>query len=70
MKPATSQVNQHRNWALRRASDLIKARSPNANVRIDFKARVISVDSSNAFEQGKADLTGRILGHFSDLKIE
>ena len=70
VKAATSQVNQHRNWALRRASDLVKSRVPTANVRIDFKARNVSVDSAIAFEQGRGDLTGTFLGRFSDLTVE
>ena len=61
-------VNKMVEMVTRRAKGRIS--EVQANIDIDFKARVVSVDSSNAFVQGKANLTGSFLGTFSDLEIE
>ena len=69
MKPALSKVNQHRNWVLRRATELIKSKAVGKNVQCDWKNRVVQVDGNDAFAQYKSDLDGTFPGEFSNLSI-
>ena len=70
-KFALTDFNKQRNWALRKAEELIKAEpaATNKRVAIDFSARVVKVDSSTAFEQGRDESRGTFMGAFSALTL-
>eukprot|EP00973_Karenia_brevis_P021017 2890295-Karenia_brevis.AAC.1 len=60
IRAALTQINRKRNWALRRAEDLLKS-SPliqGNEVKIDFATRVVKVGNTNAFVQSKFEVTG------------
>ena len=70
-KFALTDFNKQRNWALRKAEELIKAEpaATNKRVAINFSARVVKVDSSTAFEQGRDESRGTFMGAFSALTL-
>ena len=71
IKPALTKINSRKNWALRRAEELIK-QSPAAqeqSVRIDWKSRSVTVNNTPAFVQMKDDLIGSFYAPFSALTI-
>ena len=71
VKPATSKINEARNWALRRAEEQINASSfvNGKVVKADFSLRTVNVGSTLAFEQKTADLDGTFLDRFSGLTL-
>ena len=71
VKAAISKVNSHRNWALRKAEELVKASNSAAGKRVElsFKERVVKVDNAVAFEQSPEDLGGTFKGAFSSLRL-
>ena len=71
IKPARSKLNSRRNFSLRKAEELIKA-SPHCkdkSVSISWDTRAVTVDSTDAFTQGKQDPGGTFLPPFELLAL-
>ena len=71
VKRAKTKVNNARNYSLRAACDKLKA-SPEArgkNIQLEWKDRVVKVDSTVAFEQKKEDLSGKFVGSFAHMRL-
>lgn len=68
LKASLTSVNRKRNWALRKAEEILKANS-HANTKIDWKERVVSCKDEIAFKQSKFDLTGTFVDQFSSLSL-
>eukprot|EP00959_Pyramimonas_sp_CCMP1952_P083448 1744393-Pyramimonas_sp.AAC.1 len=60
---AVTKINLSRNWALRKAEELIKAdrRTGSQSVKADWKNRTITVNGNLVFEQSAGDLKGCFL---------
>ena len=67
LKAAKTKINLERDWALRKAEELIKAASKSGTVKLDFKTRVVTVDGTEAFAQSSDDLGGTFLAPFAGL---
>lgn len=68
VKQAQTQKQRTRNWALRKAEELVKAVPGTTGVKLDWKERKVKVGEEAAFEQGKDNL-GTFLGNFTNLKL-
>ena len=68
IKPAKSRVNLSRDWALRKAGELVKSHS-GRDAKIDFKGRTVSVGDVVVFEQTASELEGTFKGEFSRLRL-
>ena len=71
IKRAMTKINSKRNWALRRASELITQapESRGHSVKIEWKDRTVTVNSTAAFIQAKDDLIGNFCAPYSALHI-
>eukprot|EP00959_Pyramimonas_sp_CCMP1952_P194062 4058219-Pyramimonas_sp.AAC.1 len=57
IKPAKSQVNLARDWALRKTAELLKTET-GQDAKIEWQTRIVKVGETVAFEQGPSDLQG------------
>mgnify|MGYP003341748875 CR=1 FL=1 len=62
VKPALSKINRQRNYAIRKAEEIIKAKFPNKDVQFDRKDRTLSVDGAAVFKQVPNELGGTFSG--------
>ena len=71
LKPALTKINSKRNWALRRASELIQDTSEARlrSVKINWKDRTVTLDGTAVFLQNKEDLYGSFADPFTYLQI-
>ena len=71
IKPALDEINKKRNWALRKATDLIKAQCQSSRtIKTNFDHnRNVTVDDQTAFKQESNDLMGSFRGEFRQLSI-
>ena len=69
VKPAKSAVNLSRDYALRKAEELLKADSRAQDVQLVFQERCVRVRGVPVFTQAKHDLKGSFRAPFSDLAI-
>ena len=60
MKAALTKTNKERNWALRKADELLKAAAPTAKVELKWDQRCVNVDAVPAFGQDKVELRGSL----------
>jgi hypothetical protein len=70
-KPGISKVNAARNYALRKAEEMLKADPGSAGkgVTADLKERVVKVGAHVAFAQLQKELGGTFAGGFAHLKL-
>ena len=68
VKPARTQKNSARNWALRKAEEVLKATSGTEGVKVDWKERAVQANGEEAFKQGRDDL-GTFTSNFSHLAL-
>ena len=66
-----TKINMSRNWALRKAEDMIKSDSESARqiVKSDWKERTVSVNSKIVFHQVAVDLKGSFVHDYVALKF-
>ena len=76
IKPARTELQRKRNYAMRKAEELIKASTLTAGkeVKIEWKVdgsreRLVTVNGTTAFKQGEHDVKGVFLQPFADLVI-
>ena len=69
VKMARSKINTTRNWAIRKAHELLKAAAIGKKVDIEWKERVVKVDDIECFVQGKMELRGSFMGNYSTLTL-
>ena len=69
---ARTKFQEKRNWALRKAEEMIKGNieSTNGDVKIDMKGRKVTCDGEDAFVQGKEEPIGSFLEPFEKLSIK
>ena len=70
VRPALSKLYLARNYALKRASELIKADSGSAGKTVETKDRTIVVGGQEAFVQGKNEPAGSFVGPFAHLALQ
>ena len=68
VKQAQTQKQKARNWALRKAEELVKGKPGATGVQLEWKERKVTAGGVDAFTQGKDNL-GSFVGDFSDLKL-
>ena len=68
VKPAKSQVNSARDWALRKAAEILKSET-GQDAKIEWQSRAVKVGENVAFEQGAGDLQGFFKHPFSRLSL-
>ncbi|CAK0802320.1 unnamed protein product [Prorocentrum cordatum] len=56
VQPANPKFKKHRDWALDKATGLLRSVAPGKAVQADFKNRIVNVDGAKIFEQSKTDL--------------
>ena len=71
VKIAVTKINSSRNWALRKAEDLIKSDSVTGNrvLKTDWKNRTITVGGNIVFNQCPTDLKGSFVDEYVHLKF-
>ena len=72
IKPALTKINSQRNWALRKAGDILKGdrRTSGKETKVNLnQERNVTVDGVPAFSQDPTDLRGSFLPPFNDLRI-
>ena len=69
IKRAITKISSKRNWALRRASELISQASESKNRTIKTENRTITVDGVAAFIQEQNDLIGHFCSPYLALHI-
>ena len=71
VKKARTKINGARNWSLRSACDLLKAEASTKGkaVSIDWKERVVQVNSEIVFKQDKDERTGTFTSAFAHLRM-
>ena len=69
VKPALTKLNAARNYACRKAEELIRAVPGTDKRKVEFKSkeRKIQVDGADAFEQGRDEPGGTFVGEFAHL---
>ena len=68
VKQALTSVNRKRNWALRRAEEILKANT-HMSTKIDWKKRIVSCKDQIAFKQSRYDLTGKFIEGLDSLSL-
>ena len=68
VKQALTSVNRKRNWALRRAEEILKANT-HTSTKIDWKERIVNCKDQIAFKQSRYDLTGNFIEEFASLSL-
>ena len=61
--------SKQRDWALRKAEELLKTARPQAKVEVVWKERQVTVDTKAAFTQEKEDFRGSFSGSFAHLAL-
>ena len=69
MKTALSKINRQRNYAIRKAEEMIKERAPGKEVKADQKQRIVTLGGSTVFEQTSGELGGTFRGTVSSLRL-
>ena len=69
VKPALSKINRQRNYAIRKAEEMIKERAPGKEVKADLKQRIVTLEGSTVFEQTSSELGGTFRGTMSSLRL-
>ena len=69
VKPALSKINRQRNYAIRKAEEMIKERAPGEEVKADLKQRIVTLEGSTVFEQTSSELGGTFRGTMSSLRL-
>ena len=69
VKAALTATNKQRNWALRKAEELLKAAEPEAKVELAWPERAVKVNGEKAFSQDKTDTRGSFLPPFTKLSL-
>ena len=70
VRKAKTKFNKHRDWALLKATDVLKTAAPGKSVQLDFKNRIVKVGDAKAFEQSSTDFEGVFVHPFSSLSLE
>ena len=66
LKPAKTKVNLQRDWALRKAEELVEGATKSGDiVKIEFKERCDTVNAAKAFTQDADELAGTFHGVFA-----
>ena len=68
VKAARTQKASSRNWALRKAEEMLRNNSDGADVKVEWKERVVKVGEDVAFKQEKDNL-GTFKGTFASLVL-
>ena len=68
VKKARTQKNSSRNWALRKAEELLKAVPGVGTVKLEWKYRKVTVGGVDAYTQGRDNL-GNFVGEHTTLKL-
>ena len=69
VKPALSKIHRQRNYAIRKAEEMIKERAPGKEVKADLKQRIVTLEGSTVFEQTSSELGGTFRGTMSSLRL-
>ena len=67
--PAKTKKNKQRDWALRKAEEVLKTSVPTQKVEVDWKERRVTANTAEAFKQEKEDTKGSFCGNFSHLAL-
>ena len=72
VKRGLPQFYRHRDWAVRRAKEVLTAEYQNSPVETkrEEKVRVVTVDGILAFSQGEKETEGSFVGAFAHLKLK
>ena len=69
VRPALSKINRQRNYAIRKAEEMIKERAPGKEVKADLKQLIVTLEVSTVFEQTSSELGGTFRGTMSSLRL-
>ena len=69
VKAALTQTNKERNWALRKAEELLKGAASQKAVKLEWAERLVKVDGVPAFVQDKVELRGCFQPPFANLSL-
>ena len=69
IKLVISKLNLARNYALKKATEMIKADAAYAGATVETKGRTVMVGDAEAFVQDKSEPGGRFVGSYSHLAL-
>ena len=66
---ALTAINMSRNWALRKAGELVKAASTGSEVKIDMKLRTVKIGDEICFKQEACETKGKFIDAWTRLTL-